>query len=442
MKKTLFIIITLVFTSCNQKDERIVVHREDYHQAINKLTEVMVHDVFSPPVASRIYVYPSIAAYQALNNTKIESSFKSLEGQLNELEKINITSYNENVNLNLAALIAYLDLSKELVFSEEMITNYRDSLYEVWYEIDKKELKHTKAYALEISSQIMDWMNKDGYKKTRTLENYNIFTQEISQWKPTPPAYMDAIEPNWNKIRPFILDSASQFKPKPHPEFSMKEDSDFYKELLFVYNTINQTIKLGNESEEIAVARFWDCNPFISVNVGHYLFAEKKITPGAHWLGICMIASEMTDATLSEAVYAQTKTSIAIADAFISCWDEKYRSSLVRPETLINQFIDPTWKPILQTPPFPEYTSGHSVISNAAATVLTSIFGANFSYIDTTELPYGLPKRAYNSFYQAADEATISRIYGGIHYESAVYEGQKQGKKVGEFVKQKLKLKY
>lgn len=441
MKKTLFIILSTVFIACNENTQEIQVDRLDYHHAMNQLTEVMIHDVFSPPVASRIYAYPSIAAYQVLNNEKTKSEFKSLEGQLNELDKIVATSYNEKVNLNLAALIAYLDVSKELVFSDEMITNYRDSLYGIWREINKKEFTISKTYGLEISSQIIDWMNEDGYNETRTLEDYNIFTDDISQWKPTPPAYMDGIEPSWNKIRPFVLDSASQFKPKPHPPFSMEEDSDFYKELLFVYNTINKTIELGDESEEIAIARFWDCNPFVSVNVGHYMFAEKKITPGAHWLGICAIASEMINANLSEAVYAQTKTSIAISDAFISCWDEKYRSNLVRPETLINEFIDPTWHPILQTPPFPEYTSGHSVVSNASAEVLTSIFGDDFSYTDTVELPYGLPERNYNSFYHAADEASISRIYGGIHYESAVYEGQTQGKKVGQLVNKKIQFK-
>lgn len=441
MKKTLFIILATVFIACNENTQEIQVDRLDYHHAMNQLTEVMIHDVFSPPVASRIYAYPSIAAYQVLNNEKTQSEFKSLEGQLNELDKIEVTSYNEKVNLNLAALIAYLDVSRELVFSDEMITNYRDSLYGIWSEINKKEFTVSKTYGLEISSQIIDWMSKDGYKETRTLANYNIFTDDISKWKPTPPAYMDGIEPSWNKIRPFVLDSASQFKPKPHPPFSMEEDSEFYKELLFVYNTINKTIELGDESEEIAIARFWDCNPFVSVNVGHYLFAEKKITPGAHWLGICAIASDMNNASLSEAVYAQTKTSIAISDAFISCWDEKYRSNLVRPETLINEFINPTWNPILQTPPFPEYTSGHSVVSNASAEVLTAIFGDDFSYTDTVELPYGLPERNYNSFYHAAEEASISRIYGGIHYESAVYEGQTQGKKVGQLVNQKIQFK-
>ena len=168
------------------------------------------------------------------------------------------------------------------------------------------------------------------------------------------------------------------------------------------------------------------------------MFASKKITPGAHWIGICQIASKKINSNFSKTVFAYTKTSIAISDAFISCWDEKYRSNLVRPETLINKFIDDTWTPLLQTPPFPEYTSGHSVVSAAAAEVLTDIFGDNFSFNDTTELPYGLPVRRFSSFKSAAKEAAISRVYGGIHYSSAVEEGFVQGMKIGKKVNTKL----
>lgn len=139
-----------------------------------------------------------------------------------------------------------------------------------------------------------------------------------------------------------------------------------------------------------------------------------------------------------ETVNAYTITSLAIADGFISCWDEKYRSNLVRPETLINQNIDPDWLPILQTPPFPEYTSGHSVISGAASTVLTSIFGDNFAFDDNTEVQFGLPVRRFKSFSAAADEAAISRMYGGIHYRAAVEIGIKQGRDLGHFVVNKM----
>lgn len=435
----LFFILIVGFYSCDKKSTPITIEREDYHNAIDKLTEVMVHDIFSPPVASRLYVYPNIAAYEALNQKS--EKYQSLATQLKGLKPLKTSvKKNEMLNLNLAALIAHYEVSKELVFSKKMITSYSDSLYEIWEDKNKDEFEVAKNYGIEISNQIIEWMDKDGYKETRTMPDFNIYTDDPSRWQPTPPAYMKGIEPHWNKLRPFVLDSASQFQPIEPPKFSLEPESEFYQELMSVYN-INEEIRAkGNESEEIAIARFWDCNPFVSVNKGHFMFAEKKITPGAHWIGICKIADEKTNANFSETVYAQTKTSITIADAFISCWDEKYRSNLVRPETLINEYIDPDWLPILQTPPFPEYTSGHSVVSSASAEVLTSIFGDNFEFLDTTEIPYGLPSRPFKSFEAAAKEAIVSRFYGGIHYESAIYEGEKQGDLIGKYINQNLQF--
>ncbi|MFO7745275.1 MAG: vanadium-dependent haloperoxidase [Psychroflexus sp.] len=435
---SIFLVITCCLSSCQEEDKSIIIKRQDYHNAIDKLTEIMVHDIFSPPVASRIYVYPNIAAYETLNQNS--KDYQTLTSQLNGLKALKINSDENKINLNLAALIAHFNVSKELVFSKEMMISYRDSLYEVWKGTNPKEFEAAKNYGLEISEQIIKWMNKDGYIETRTMPEYNIYSDDPSVWQPTPPAYMKGIEPHWNKLRPFILDSASQFKPVRPPEFSMEPGSQFHKEVMSVYKINNDIREKGDDSEEIAIARFWDCNPFVSVNKGHFMFAEKKITPGAHWIGICKIANEKTDANFAKTVYTQTKTSIGIADAFISCWDEKYRSNLVRPETLINKQIDPEWLPILQTPPFPEYTSGHSVVSSASAEVLTTIFGDNFEFEDSTEVSYGLPTRSFKSFKSAADEAIISRLYGGIHYKSAIYEGKKQGLSVGKFVDQNIQF--
>jgi hypothetical protein len=431
------ILIFFLLLSCSVEKEEIKIKPKDYHNAVDRLTEVMIHDIFSPPVASRIYAYPNIAAYEVLNQSD-SSQYKSLTGQLNMLEKIPSTNDSKQVNLRLASVIAYIDVAKELVFSKEKITTYRDSLYAEWQKKNSQDFSSAKEYALTISKHIIDWMNKDNYKETRTMPEYNIASNDPSRWQPTPPAYMEGIEPHWNKIRTFVLDSASQFKPKSPPKFSLKKKSDFYKELIEVYNISQDIRKKGDSSEEIAIAQFWDCNPYVSINKGHFMFAAKKITPGAHWIGICKIASIQTKSDFEKTVFAYTKTSIAIADAFISCWDEKYRSNLVRPETLINKYIDDSWEPILQTPPFPEYTSGHSVVSGAASEVLTSIFGDNFYFEDTTEIPYGLPVRKFKSFRIAAQEAAISRLYGGIHYISAVDLGVNQGKKVGKNIIEKL----
>ena len=427
----------ILLVSCSKKEIPIIITAEDFHHAVDKATEIMVHDIFSPPVASRVYAYPNIAAYEII--AQQNDTYQSLSGQLKGLSPI--PKAEEEVNYPLAALIAHMDMSKRLLFSEEKMTTYSDSLYNVWEAKNPSAFNASKTYGLDVAEHIAGWMNKDNYNQTRTMSKFTVNTDDPSRWQPTPPAYMDGIEPHWNKIRPFVLDSAAQFKPAPPPEFSMEEGSDFYNELKEVYELSNKITKNGDASEEVQIAQFWDCNPYVSVTRGHLMFATKKITPGAHWIGITKIACRKTNSDFDTTVYAYAKTSIAIADAFISCWDEKYRSSLIRPETLINVHFNDEWKPILQTPPFPEYTSGHSVVSGAASTALTAIFGEDFSFEDDTELPYGLPIRSFPSFKAAAQEAAISRLYGGIHYRAAVEIGVDQGIKLGDLVNEKLKMK-
>ena len=208
-----------------------------------------------------------------------------------------------------------------------------------------------------------------------------------------------------------------------------------------MYDVRNAMTEEGDESEKMEIAKFWDCNPYVSTHKGHLMFATKKITPGGHWIGIVKIVTKKANADLMETVYVYTKTSVALFDGFISCWDEKYRSNLIRPETLINQYIDDAWAPVLQTPPFPEYSSGHSVVSGAAAEVLTQIYGDNFQFDDDTETAYGLPVRSFDSFRNASSEAALSRLYGGIHYRAAIEEGLKQGRQLGQFVAQNLQMK-
>ena len=430
-----------VITSCTKptKQEPIVVTSEDLHNSIDKVVEIMIHDIFSPPVASRIFAYPNIAAYEII--AQVNPEYNSLAGQLTDLTPVPAIDSVQGVNPQLAALIAHMNISRQLIFSEQTFDVLQDSLFNSWNSKNEMEFEASKNYGLKVAEHIKKWMAKDNYSQTRTMPKFTVDTDDPARWQPTPPAYMDGIEPHWNKIRPFVLDSASQFKPVPPPAFSMEKDSDFYKELIEVYNISNEITKDGDQSEGVAIAKFWDCNPYVSVTRGHLMFATKKITPGAHWIGITKIACKKTNQDFDDTVFAYTKTSLAIADAFISCWDEKYRSNLIRPETLINQHIDENWKPILQTPPFPEYTSGHSVVSGAAGTVLTNIFGDNFGFEDDTEVAYGLPVRTFESFNKAADEAAISRMYGGIHYRAAVEVGVGQGRKIGNLLNSKIKMK-
>jgi hypothetical protein len=430
-----FLMIFGIFFSCSQNEyQKTEVYANDLHSLMQEVTDITVHDIFSPPVASRVYVYPSIASYEVL--ALQDSSYVSLAGQLNEFNPIPKPQKSE-VNLSIAALYANYLTSKMLIFSEEKmeewLADWKADLEERG--LNDGEWEASVDYAKKVHQHIVEWANEDNYKETRTMSKHPLSDQP-HHWEPTPPAYMAAIEPHWNKIRTFVLDSADQFIPKPPYEFSMEENSPFYKEMMEVYRVVKDV-----DEEKKAIASFWDCNPYVMNITGHVMFATKKITPGGHWMGITKIASILDSADLMKSSQAYTKTSIALADGFISCWDEKYRSNLIRPETIINRNIDGDWTPTLQTPPFPEYTSGHSVISTAAANALTDVFGDNFSFVDSTEVKYGLPSREFNSFMEASQEAAISRLYGGIHYRRAIEEGVWQGNKIGEMIRKEIKFK-
>jgi hypothetical protein len=324
-----------------------------------------------------------------------------------------------------------------LVFSEDKMDVFYDGIMKEYHDMGVPDdiFDRSIEFGNQVADHVIAWSSKDNYKQSRSFPKYSI-QEDPATWKPTPPAYMDAIEPHWNKIRPFAIDSAQQFKPVPPTKFSTDKKSDFYKEALLVYETGNN---LTEEQREIAF--FWDCNPFMMNVKGHVMFATKKISPGGHWMNITNVACEKIHADFVQSAEAYARVSIALIDGFISCWDEKYRSNLIRPETYINQYINEDWVPTLQTPPFPEYTSGHSVISAASATTLTNLFGDNFSYTDSTEVAFGLPSRSFKSFYAASDEAAISRMYGGIHYLPACQVGITEGKEIGSFILAKIKTR-
>ena len=433
-------LLASIYTSCaepvNENYAEEADQAEFLHRSMKRLTDVIVHDIFSPPVASRIYAYSSIAAYEVLQQEHPE--YRSLQKQLTELESLPQPEANLAYCYPLASTHAFLTVGKTLIFSEDKIEAFQDELYREFDAMNMPEEVYERSlnYGKEMADAVLAWADSDNYKQTRTFPKYSI--NDISgRWKPTPPDYMDAIEPHWRSIRPFVLDSAEQFKPQPPTPFNMDEGSLFYEELMEVYTALD-----GEDREDrIAIAEFWDCNPYVSHHKGHVMFATKKITPGGHWMGISKLAAEQADADLMTSAYTYVKTALALADGFISCWDEKYRSNLIRPETVINMYMDEDWTPVLQTPPFPEYTSGHSVISRAAAVALTSIYGDDFAFDDSTEVEYGLPVRSYTSFFHASEEAAVSRLYGGIHYRPAIDEGVKQGEKVGKFIVEKIQMR-
>lgn len=409
---------------------------EAYHQAVKQLTDVIVHDIFSPPVASRIYAYATIAGYEALRPA--DPSYVSLASQLTNLGALPQPAADQTYCFPLAGVHAVLTVGKTLIFSEELLTSAAETLYEEFETINMPRDVYARsiAYGEAVAEHILAWANNDQYKETRTAPKYPL-NDNPARWQPTPPAYMDGIEPSWNQIRPFVLESAQQFKPEPPTPYSTDTTSLFWQELLEVYTAMDAP----DRDERLEIAQFWDCNPYVSHQQGHVMFATKKITPGGHWINIIGLASRKAQFNMLESANAYAMGAIAMADAFISCWDEKYRSELVRPETVINLHLDPDWMPPLQTPPFPEYTSGHSVVSRACAVVLTDLFGDHFAFDDTTEQEYGLTVRSFTSFLHASEEAAVSRLYGGIHYRPAIDNGLSQGEAVGSYVLEQLETR-
>lgn len=395
------------------------------------LTQVIISDVFTPPVCSRIYAYTNIAAYEAIRQGYLQ--YPSYAGRLHDLKKIPEPG-NEAISYPVSGMIAFFTVAKKLVFNSAAVNqlenDYLAKLNKI--SVDAEIVEHSVSYGRKVGEHILDWASKDGYLQRTSLPGYMV-NKKSERWQPTPPDYMDAIEPNWKTLRTFVLDSASQFRPLPPPKFDTTAQSAFFMEAMEVYKATSNA-----KPEQVAMAKFWDCNPNISVTQGHVTYFQQKISPGGHWIHIAasIVEKEQYDPVKGAEVISMT--AITLADAFISCWESKYKYNLVRPETYINKYIDKNWRPLLQTPGFPEYTSGHSVASSSAAVMLTKLIGENYHYKDSTEKPFGLPVREYNSFLEASAEASMSRLYGGIHYLMAIKTGINEGTQVGNFIFTKL----
>ncbi len=319
------------------------------------------------------------------------------------------------------------------VFSVDSLKRYEETLYGSF-----KENLDDSVYARSVNSVIRSPVQYLSGPKTMDIFSQGEKQNTLAAMMPANggqplPIILTELNGAGIQCKPMVMDSAAQFMPAPPPPFSLDSSSLFYKSLHEVYN-INRNLT----DEQMTIARYWDDNPFVIEHSGHMMFGNKKITPGGHWMGICAIASKQSDADAVKTARAYALTAIALYEGFISCWDEKYRSSYIRPVTAINETFDPAWLPFLQTPPFPEYTSGHSTITASAATVLTSLFGDNFAFQDTSDLRYIGMQRHFNSFSEAAAEVSISRVYGGIHYRFSVDTGAEMGNRLGEFINRKL----
>lgn len=438
--RSLFIVLSafILLTSCGPKGDYKKYTNDPilYCKTVKELNNVVLENNFPPMVATRNYVYASIAAYECI--AAGDTSYQTLSGQIKHLPALPKPEAGKEIDYSLAALLAFTKVGNAVTFPEGSLMGQYDALKSGADSagIPSNVLDNTIAFSDTIVKSIMAWAKKDNYAQTRTATRYTVLDSP-GRWVPTPPMYASGVEPHWMEIRTLVLDSASECMPVRPPAFNVTDkNSEFYKRMMEV-----KTVGDSLNDEQKHIADFWDDNPF-KLNVsGHVMYATKRFSPPGHWMNIVGIAAEKSKADFNTTVAAYAHVSIAMFDAFISCWDEKYRTKLVRPETVINKYIDPNWRPYIQTPPFPSYTSGHGTVSAATCEVMTNHFGENFAFTDTSLLEFGIKNRTLNSFRAAAAEASMSRLYGGIHYRFDNDNGAEAGRRVAALAISRIQLK-
>lgn len=428
----LLVMLSLTLSQVRAGTPRPITAR-DYIRALKQVTDVMVNDVTSPVAASRYYAYLNLAAWETRSACDPQH-YPTLAGSLNGFVALQFMTPAPATDPHLAVILALYKSAQKLLPSGRNFRASLDSMGRLFGISARDQVNYRLADQLSdtIVAQVIRYARADGFTKLQNMPRY-IVREGPGYWNPTAPAFMAPVEPHWNSIRTFVIDSAQQYKVQPPAEYDTTPGSKFYALMKEVYD-----ISEHPQKEQLDIAEFWDCNPFAVQQIGHVEYGVKKISPGGHWIGITGIVCLQQKLTLEKTIAAHLYVSIAMADAFIACWDEKYRSNRIRPETVIQRLIRPNWHPLLQTPPFPEYVSGHSDCSTSASIVLSAFFGDHIPFADDSEVEFGLPVRKFSSFKAAAAEASVSRLYGGIHYRDAIDQGIWQGRKVGEHVQLKL----
>ena len=436
IKKILSVACLIFCLGCHRTSKKTELSNAEIGKVVSAMTDLMIHDITSPPLAARFFSYACLAGYEVVAEN--DKEFHSMQGVINAYPDLQKPDSIHNYSSSLAAILAMLQTAEKMQPSGKLLITYEENFLDSCREngFSEETILQSQKYAAVVSKEILAYAKNDSYNKISNRARYTPMHGD-GYWYPTPPAYLPAVEPYFNTVRSFFLDSASQFRTVPPIPFSKEKNSDFYKLISANYHQGSDSLATTNRN----IALYWDCNPFAVQDGGHLLVGLKKISPGAHWMGITDIVCRQTKKSFGETMFIHTLISMGLMDSFLACWDEKYRSNRIRPETAIRQLIDVHWKPLLQTPPFPEYLSGHSCISATSATLLSHFLGNHLSFTDTTEMRFGLPARRFSSFDQAAKEAAISRFYGGIHFMDAIEQGLAQGKEVGNLVIRKVEKK-
>jgi hypothetical protein len=423
-RRTLLALPLLVLARPALSADRSDLSREVLVMWHKLILELVRHTAtYVPPVAARAFAYIGITAHEALAATN--PRLRSLAGQVTDLPPVpGAPDPSLDVpcvlHAALQAAVSALFFNTGPTGQRAMAAMDRKLGEAARAGVDAALVDRSVARGRAVAEHILAWSRADGGAVIENMGfpmDYTPGTRP-QDWVPTSLIRLQQapLLPQWGQCRPFALPSAAAVDPGPHPDYDEEPGSEFHAaalEVLAVSRSLTDAQK--------RIARFWSDDPMLT------------FTPAGHWIAIVLQIAER-DALPAEQIAATlARLGIAQADAFIACWATKFRYNLLRPVTYIRRHIDPTWEPLLITPPFPEYTSGHSTQSGAAATVLTAIFGEDFAFDDATHVDEGLPVRSFPSFAAAAEEAALSRLYGGIHYRFGNAAGLAQGRAVGAY---------
>lgn len=376
---------------------------------------------YSPPVASRAFGYLGVTSYEVMAAGH-PGSMQSLAGQLNELQPLPKPEgeVDEAVAMQAALALSVRDFFGNTGPSgQQAMDRMQETLQaQVTEGLDPDLVARSEAFGQAVAAHVFAWSQSDGGAVVENLgfpRDYAL-NPEPGHWKPTSTIALQQrpLLPDWGSNRPFAMPAGTSCPLPPPPAYSEDPASEFYAQAKEVYDVTRALTE-----EQKVIARFWSDDPMLSP------------TPPGHWISVTLelIQSEKLDGP--QAADALMRLGVAVADGFIGCWSAKYQYDLLRPVTYIKALIDKSWEPLLITPPFPEYPSGHSTQSGAAEVVLAAIFGAEFAFTDATHEADGLAPRPFPSFAAAAQEAAMSRLYGGIHFRAAIDLGLEQGRCIG-----------
>jgi hypothetical protein len=376
---------------------------------------------YMPPVAARAFGYIGIAAHEALATGN--PALRSLAGQLNGLAAVPARG-GEAID-DPCVLHAALETAVKALFANTGPTGQRamQKLSEIMGRtasegVAADMVDRSVAHGTAVADHILAWAATDGGAVIDNMGFPRAYTPGTrpQDWVPTSLIRLQQapLLPDWGRNRPFVLPDTASFDAPPPPAYDETPGSAFHSFALEVAETGRALT-----DEQKLIARFWSDDAMLT------------FTPAGHWISIVLQIADRDALPVETIAATLAKLGAAQADAFISCWSTKFKYTLLRPVTYIKRVIDKTWEPLLITPPFPEYTSGHSCQSGAAAAVLTATLGAGFAFDDATQVDEGLPVRSFASFEAAAEEAAMSRLYGGIHFRFGNEAGLAQGRTVG-----------